>query len=94
MSRKGRFRRILAMRCDESVELMSQAADEPLDFWDKLALRSHLLLCGPCSRFCRQLRFLRSAVRRMLSQAEDSGAALSADARTRILHALRNEASE
>jgi hypothetical protein len=94
MSHRRRFLRILSMRCDESVELMSQGADEPLALLDRLALRSHLLLCGPCRRFCQQLRFLRVAVRRMLSRAEDSGATLSADARARILIALRNESSE
>lgn len=89
MNRGARIIRILAMRCDEAAELLSQGNDEPLAWIEQLALRSHLMLCRPCRRFRQQLRFLRAAMQWTLSRAEDSHATLSGDARLRILRNLR-----
>lgn len=89
MSRTARIKRILAMRCDEAAELLSQGGDEPLAWIEQLALRSHLMLCRPCRRFRQQLNFLRATMLWTLSRAENSRAILSNDARLRILGALR-----
>ena len=94
MSRGARLKRILAMRCDEAAELLSQGNDEPLALIEQLALRSHLLFCRPCSRFRQQLKFLHAAMHWAVAQAEDSGATLSGDARARILDVVRNAAPE
>lgn len=88
MSRLRRAWRILSMRCDQSVELMSQSQDESLPLLDRLALRSHLLFCKPCRRMARQLLFLRTALEAAVSRVEGSGQRLSDEARGRILRAL------
>lgn len=88
MSRLRRVWRILSMRCDESVELLSQAQDEPLPFVDRLALNSHLLFCKPCRRMASQLRFISKALGQAMSRAEDTGERLSVKARARIQNVL------
>ena len=90
MSWLRRIWRILSMRCDESVELLSQSQDETLPLVERLALRSHLLFCRPCRRMARQIRFLRTALGEAILRAEDSSERLSAEARARIERALRH----
>ncbi len=89
MSRVRRVLRILSMRCDESIELFSQSEDESLPMIDWLALKSHLLFCKPCRRMAGQLRFLRQALSKAVTRAEQSGERLSAEARARIERAWR-----
>lgn len=50
--------------CKEASELLSRAQDGPLGLRQKLALRLHLLLCGACARFAKQMDFLREAMQR------------------------------
>lgn len=45
--------------CEESTRLMSEAMERPLSRAERLALRWHLLMCGACRRFERQLDWLR-----------------------------------
>lgn len=45
--------------CNESTRLMSEALERPLSWGEWLALRGHLLMCGACRRFERQLDWLR-----------------------------------
>jgi hypothetical protein len=77
------------MRCDESIELLSQSEDESLPLVDRLALKSHLLFCKPCRRMAGQLRFLRTALSEAVTRAEQSGQRLSTEARARIERAWR-----
>lgn len=89
MSRVRRVLRILSMRCDAAIELLSQSADEPLPMIDWLALKSHILFCKPCRRMASQLRFLRQALSEAVMRAEQSGQRLSVEARARIERAWR-----
>ena len=50
--------------CKEASRLLSQRQDRPLDFWESVKLRLHLGLCDICTRFSRQLDFMRDAMRR------------------------------
>ena len=50
--------------CREASRLISQRQDRPLTFWEGLKLRGHLLLCDVCTRFARQVDFMRAALRR------------------------------
>jgi hypothetical protein len=88
MNQLRRVWRILSMRCDESVALLSQSQDESLSRLDRLALKSHLLFCKPCRRIARQFRFLRTALAATTARADDSGQCLSAAARLRIQQAI------
>ena len=49
--------------CKEASRLLSQRQDRELGFWERLKLRAHLALCDMCTRFSRQLDFMRAAVR-------------------------------
>ena len=50
--------------CKDVSRLVSQQQDANLSAWQRLTLRLHLAVCVGCARFERQLRFLRSAMRR------------------------------
>lgn len=49
--------------CRRATELLSASMDRPLHRRERIALRIHLLVCGPCRRFRRQMRELRAFVR-------------------------------
>jgi hypothetical protein len=82
--------------CRDATRMISDALDRPLPLGRRLWLRLHLLLCTPCRRFSKHMKFLRAALRHYLA-AERAGrpavpAALSPEARTRIRRALEREA--
>ncbi len=52
------------IRCRDVTRLVSQLEDRPATRWEALRLRAHLAVCIYCSRFERQVRFLRVAMRR------------------------------
>jgi hypothetical protein len=52
------------IRCRDASRLVSQQQDGQLTAWQRWTLRLHLSVCEACSRFERQIRFLRSALRR------------------------------
>ena len=52
------------IRCKDASRFVSQQQDAPLTYWQRLTLRLHLSVCDACSRFERQLRFLRTAMRK------------------------------
>ena len=51
------------LSCRDVTRLVSRMQDQPASFADRLKLRLHLLACDGCSRFVRQLRVLRAAMR-------------------------------
>jgi hypothetical protein len=52
------------LSCQEASRLLSQRQDRDLGFWERLKLRAHLALCDVCTRFSKQLDFMREALRR------------------------------
>ena len=60
------FKRALGhiIRCKDATRLVSQREDAPLSGWQQLVLRLHLSVCAACSRFEKQVEFLRSAMQR------------------------------
>jgi len=50
--------------CKDASRLMSQREDGRLSAWQRLVLRLHLSVCAACSRFERQMAFLRTAMQR------------------------------
>jgi hypothetical protein len=86
-----RLIQILNLRCREASALVSQELDEPLGLAERLAVRGHLLVCGPCRRLRRQLVFLREAMNRQAGESQDSltdDQKLSPAARSRIERAI------
>ena len=76
--------------CQETSRLLSEGLDRPPAWRDRLALRLHLLMCGGCRNFAKQLRYLRqwsSDLPDRTAQAEHLK--LSATARQRIEEAIR-----
>lgn len=83
------------MNCQQTSRLLSQSLDRPLSFKERLALRLHLLLCGACRRFARQLRFLsRTAAGLETRGLADRRVTLGEPARERIKRALRDRGAD
>lgn len=61
--------------CRDISALVSRAMDEDLRPSERLRVRFHLLMCGACRRFERQVRLLRSAARQAAARAlrDDGG---------------------
>jgi hypothetical protein len=53
-----------ALSCRDVTRLVSQRQDRTLTTGEWVKLRVHLLICVACSRFARQLRIMRKAMRR------------------------------
>ncbi|MGE0556676.1 MAG: zf-HC2 domain-containing protein [Burkholderiales bacterium] len=49
--------------CKETSLLLSRRQDQPLDWIERIRLRSHLLICKACGNLSGQLDFLRKAVK-------------------------------
>jgi hypothetical protein len=49
--------------CREASRLLSRREEQPLTLPERLKLGVHLSACRACSRFARQLAFLRRAMR-------------------------------
>ena len=51
------------LSCREASRLISQGMDRRLSFAEKIALRLHLGICDACTRFGRQVEFIRRALK-------------------------------
>ncbi len=52
------------VNCRQAARLISDAQERPLSLRDKIKLRLHLHWCVACTRYERQVAFLRKALRR------------------------------
>ena len=52
------------LSCKEVTRLLSQAQDRPLALGERIKLRLHLVACTACTRYARQLAFMRTALSR------------------------------
>lgn len=79
------------LSCHEVSRLVSESLDRKLPFRQRLGVRLHLMMCRLCSRFLKQMKFLREAAHR-LGEAEDghnfSKVVLPSEARERIQSAI------
>ena len=62
----------LNLSCREASRLISESKDRDLGLGEKLTLRIHLGLCSACTRFTRQLDFLREAMQRYPDREDDA----------------------
>jgi len=60
---------ILTMRCDHASRLISHSQEAPLGGAEKCALCLHLIICGLCRKYKRQLKLMRD----VLGRLRDSG---------------------
>jgi len=49
--------------CEEITKLMSEAQDRKMSLAESFAAQTHLVLCGGCRNYKKQLNFLREAMR-------------------------------
>ena len=61
----------LNLSCREASRLISESKDRDLGIGEKLSLRLHLGLCTACTRFTKQLDFLREAMKRYPDRDDD-----------------------
>lgn len=54
----------IRLTCREASRLISEGMDRHLSFMEKVGLRLHVSVCDACTRFSRQLAFLRRALER------------------------------
>ncbi len=69
-------------KCRGATRLMSDALERPLTGAEKMALRTHLLMCGSCRNFSRQVLELRNFARHFSHQpdvADDAAGKPDAD---------------
>ncbi len=50
--------------CKEASRLLCEAEDRQLSVFERWKLRAHLRLCDMCTRFSKQIVFMRVAMRR------------------------------
>ena len=60
------IRRMLGhlISCKEASRLVSRREEAPLSFGQRILLRLHLSICIACTRFERQVHFLRTAMQK------------------------------
>ncbi len=68
----------LRRTCREAAALMVSREDRALGLADRLALRLHLMACGACPKFERQMLAMRNGLRqwRSYTQNDDSNGVL------------------
>ncbi|HEX6266657.1 MAG TPA: zf-HC2 domain-containing protein [Burkholderiales bacterium] len=55
----------MMLSCKEAAQLVSQGLDRRLGFFERVALRLHLVICGGCANFSKQVEILRKAMQRL-----------------------------
>jgi predicted anti-sigma-YlaC factor YlaD len=56
------------LNCKKAAALMSQGMDRELGLSQRMSLRFHLMMCGGCRNFNRQIAFLRQGCRKFPQQ--------------------------
>lgn len=52
------------LSCKDASRLLSQGEDRRLSGFERIKLNLHLRVCAACTRFSRQLAFMRQALQR------------------------------
>lgn len=55
---------IMTLHCEEASFLISRQQDEPLLWWERMAVSLHAMICHNCHMFRRQLGWIRQLTRR------------------------------
>ncbi|MDP3777417.1 zf-HC2 domain-containing protein [Methylotenera sp.] len=79
------------LTCKQASQLISQSLDHPLSWYELMQLRLHLMMCGACNRFKKQLNILLIGLRKIRTNIENNSAIqLPLDAKTRIVEKLKS----
>lgn len=86
----------LSMRsCKEISRLVSEGLDRKLSFWERLSIRIHHLICGPCEAYEHQIHFLRQVFLSLGGKEDleiEGAPSLDGEAKKRLKAALRDHA--
>lgn len=79
-------------KCKEVTRMVSESLDRKLPLYQRIGVRIHLLMCKFCSRFKKQLLFLRETIRLHVERSNDTELAtkLPPEARERIRKSIQN----
>lgn len=58
----------IKLSCREASHLVSEDLDRRLGWVERIALRIHLAICDGCSKFSKQVAFLRKALQQLGSR--------------------------
>jgi hypothetical protein len=62
------------LTCKEVTHLLSEGQDRKLTVAERVRMEMHLLICGGCTNFKKQMDFLRTACRRYVDRhSRDDG---------------------
>jgi predicted anti-sigma-YlaC factor YlaD len=79
------------LTCKQASQLISQSLDHRLSWYELMQLRLHLMMCGACNRFKKQLNILLIGLRKIRTNIENNSATqLPLDAKTRIVEKLKS----
>ena len=78
--------------CKDVSYRISLSMDEKLSIWTRLCLRLHLIVCYMCSRYKKQLEFIRLALSRLGSDnlSDQEITPLPEDAKKKITEHLKS----
>jgi predicted anti-sigma-YlaC factor YlaD len=84
------------LTCKETAQLVSERLDRKLSLWQRINLRLHLMMCGACSAYRRQVETLNRIVRRRFDESSVGATATDAPAcpeqtKRRITESLREQ---
>ena len=83
------------LNCRQVTRLVSKAMDAKLPWYQRLAIRIHLLCCVWCRRYAAQIQFLRKASRELAGGTNQAGPEkLSSEAREQIRQRLAQALNE
>jgi hypothetical protein len=83
--------------CKPMTRMLGESLDREMGWWDRLIMKLHLFTCDACSRYLKQVSFLKDALHahgeREPETSEFSTTTLSAASKERIKSMLRNHNS-
>ena len=83
------------IQCEHTMRLLSRAMDEPIGFFQRLAIRVHCFVCPGCARYRGQLPWLRSALRQAKEKVNlERVATFSAGEKEKLNQVLRAASDE
>jgi len=68
------------LTCKETARLVSEGLDRKLPLWKRMNLRLHLMMCGACSAYRRQVETLNRIVRWRFGESAADATATDAPA--------------
>ena len=79
-------------KCKEVTRMVSESLDRKLPLYQRIGVRIHLLMCKFCSRFKKQLLFLRETIHLHVERGKDTelSTKLPPEARERSSKSIQN----